>query len=123
MTSQFTSSLHSALTTDETFRLDLTRKGDSMDVMLTPILNDSENAVPDEAKAIRTALSMPLVMSGMTLEELSAEFDARLQGFSEVRATALDAYTELLAKLKDATATAKNTKNNPATTRIVGIGV
>lgn len=108
----FLLSLHSSMTNGEQFRIDITRNNDSLDLILLPVLGDNEDKVPEEAKAVRSALSMPLAMRNMTIEELSAEFSLRLSGYGAARQQAGDAYKDLLATLQDATATAKNTKAN-----------
>ena len=105
----FMTALHSALgSNDEKFRLDLTRNNNSLDVVLIPQLNDDESKIPEDAKQIRAALAMPLVMRGMSLDTLSNEFAIQITGFGEARQSVKTAYDELLANLKDAKATAKN---------------
>lgn len=111
---EFLTALHSALDDNEGYRLDLTRKGESMDIVLIPVLRGKSD-VPEEAKQIRAALAMPLAMRDMTLDALSEEFSNRMRGYGSARNTASEAYDELLATLNDATATAKNTKSRKAT--------
>lgn len=106
----FLATLHSALNDGESYRLELTRKADSMDMVLLPILKDNDDAIPEQAKQIRSALSMPLAMMNMTLTDLAGSFEERVSGFGQAHQTATSAYDELIAKLSDATATAKNTK-------------
>lgn len=105
---QFLNALHGALVDKEHFRLDITRNGDTLDIIALPLLSDDESKVPDAAKQVRSALSMPLAMRNMTMDELSEEFSQRLSGFGQARQQATDAYSELLASLQDATAAAKN---------------
>lgn len=109
----FLATLHSALNDGESYRLELTRKADSMDVILLPILKDNDDAIPEQAKQIRSALSMPLAMMNMTMTDLASAFEQRVSGFVQAHQTATSAYDELIAKLGDATATAKNTKATP----------
>lgn len=106
----FLTALHSAMADGEHFRLDITRNGDSLDIITLPLLGDDEDKVPEEAKPIRSALTMPLAMRNMTMAELTTEFGERLSGYSEARGQATDAYQELLTSLKDAAASAKNTQ-------------
>ncbi|HDY85810.1 MAG TPA: hypothetical protein ENI26_08105 [Methylophaga aminisulfidivorans] len=107
----FLTSIHGALAENENLRLDITRSGDSLDIIVLPLLSDDETKVPEEAKQVRSALSMPLAMRNMSLDELSTEFGERLSGYGQVRQQANDAYQELLMSLKDATANAKNSKS------------
>ena len=104
----FLTALHSAMADKEHFRLDITRNGDSLDIIALPLLSDDESKVPEAAKQVRTALSMPLAMRNMSMDELSEEFGQRLSGYGQARNQANDAYSELLASLQDATAAAKN---------------
>lgn len=104
----FLTALHSAMSDKEKFRLDITRNGDSLDLIVLPMLSDDDSKVPDAAKPVRAALSMPLAMRNMSLDEVGTEFGQRLSGFGEARKEATDAYSELLMSLKDATAAAKN---------------
>lgn len=110
----FLAALHSALDDNEGYRLELTRKGESMDIVFIPVLKGKSD-VPEEAKQIRAALAMPLAMRDMTLDALSEEFSERMRGYGNARNTASEAYHELLATLNDATATAKNTKSKKTT--------
>lgn len=107
----FLTALHDAMADKEHFRLDITRNGDSLDIIALPLLSDDESKVPEAAKQVRSALSMPLAMRNMSMDELSEEFGQRLSGFGQARQQAGAAYTELLASLQDATAAAKNSKS------------
>lgn len=104
----FLTALHSAMADKEHFRLDITRNGESLDIIALPLLSDDESKVPEAAKQVRTALSMPLAMRNMSMDELSEEFGQRMSGYGQARNQANDAYYELLASLQDATAAAKN---------------
>lgn len=104
----FLQQLHSAMTDNEQFRLEMTKNGDSLDVIVMPLMADDESNVPEQVKAIRSALSMPLSMRNMPLTEIASDLGERLSGFGQARSQATDAYQELLASLKDATANAKN---------------
>ncbi len=108
---QFLTALHGAMADKEHFRLDITRNGDSLDIIALPLLSDDESKVPEAAKQIRSALSMPLAMRNMDMDELSAEFGQRLSGYGQARQQVGDAYSELLVSLQDATAAAKNAKS------------
>lgn len=107
----FLNSIHGALAESEHLRLDITRSGDSLDIIVLPLLSDDEAKVPEEAKQVRSALSMPLSMRNMSLDELSTEFGERLSGYGQARQQANDSYQELLMSLRDATANAKNSKS------------
>lgn len=105
----FLQQLHGAMANNEQFRVELTKNGNSLDMIVLPLLGDDATKVPQEAQAIRSALSMPLSMRNMSLEELAGDFTNRLSGFGHARTQANTAYQELLATLNDATANAKNT--------------
>jgi PRTRC genetic system protein E len=104
----FFTPIHSSMSEGESFRMDITRKGNSLNIAFIPMLKDDESKIPEEAKQVRAALSMPLVMREMSLETLADEFAKRLQGFGNARSGAVSAYDELLASLQDAKASAKN---------------
>lgn len=104
----FLQQLHGAMANNEQFRVELTKNGNSLDMIVLPLLGDDATKVPEEAQAIRSALSMPLSMRNMSLEELAGDFTNRLSGFGHARTQANTAYMELLATLNDATANAKN---------------
>lgn len=104
----FLQQLHSAMTDNEQFRLEMTKNGDSLDLIVMPLMADDESKVPEQAKAIRSALSMPLSMRNMPLTEIASDLGDRLSGFGQARSQTTDAYQELLASLNDATANAKN---------------
>jgi hypothetical protein len=104
----FLQQLHGAMANKEQFRVELTKNGDSLDMIVLPLMGDDESKVPEEAKAIRSALSMPLSMRNMSLDEMADDFTSRLSGFGQARTQANTAYQELLATLNDATANAKN---------------
>jgi len=108
---EFLVALHGAIGEGENFRLNITRKGDSLDIFLIPELSGNDEKIPEEAKQIRAALAMPLLMRGMALNDLAGEFANRMQGYGNVRNAASDTYGELLATLNDAAASAKNTIN------------
>jgi len=105
----FLQQLHGAMANNEQFRVEFTKAGDSLDVIVLPLIKDDESKVPEDAKAIRSALSMPLSMRNMSLEDIAGDLGQRLSGFGQARSQANDAYQELLASLSDATANAKNT--------------
>jgi len=104
----FLAALHGSLAESETYRLDITKNGNSLDMIVIPLLNDGNSTIPDEAQATRAALSLPLAMTGMDMTELATEFGNRLQGYGDARQSTSESYQELLATLKDATASTKN---------------
>lgn len=104
----FLTALQASLADKETYRLDVTRNGDSLDIVVLPMLKDDSTTIPAEAQATRAALSMPLAMVGMPMPVLASEFTKRIEGFGEAREAVTDSYSELLATLKDAGANAKN---------------
>lgn len=55
----FLDALHGSLAESETYRLDITKNDTSLDMIVIPLLNDGNNAIPDEAQATRAALSLP----------------------------------------------------------------
>lgn len=108
----FLNTLHSAMADKERFRMEITREGNGISLIALPMLNDNEADIPEEAKAIRAALSMPFIISSTSIESMAAEFTVKLTGYGQARQTATDAYKTLLDTLKDATAEAKNTTSN-----------
>jgi hypothetical protein len=105
----FFNAIHGSLNDDESYRFDITRDGDSLSIVLIPLLKDDSESVPREAQQIRAALSTPLIIKDMPLAELAGQFEARLSAYGDAYKPAQTAYNELLASLKDAKATAKNT--------------
>ncbi len=112
----FLNTIHSAMADKERFRMEITREGNSISFIALPMLNDNEADIPEEAKTIRAALSMPFIISGTSIETMATEFADKLAGYGEVRQAATDAYQTLLSTLKDATADAKNTTSNKGKT-------
>ncbi len=104
----FLTTLHTALGDNETFQWHITRKGDTLKMAFIPEL-DSDTSVPKEAEAVRAALSLPLVFTGKTPDELAEGIAEQLSNYGQSRKQALDAFNEVILALKDATATAKNT--------------
>ena len=109
---EFFTALHGAMVEGEKFKVELTKKANSLEVLVLPLLSDKADQVPEAAQSIRAALTLPLVMSGMGLNEIASEFGSRLSGYGDARSYAKDAYDELLASIKDATASAKNKKQD-----------
>lgn len=108
MDNPFFRDLHRATRPGETFRIEVTRTNDSLDVVVIPKLDGDADKVPEDAKPIRAALAMPLAVRGESLDELCASFGDKLAAFGAARGQAVSAYDELLQTLSDAAAGAKN---------------
>ncbi len=104
----FLNAIHASLGEGETYRMEITRNKKSLNIVFIPMLKDDADKVVDEAKQIRAALSTPLVMRGMNLDELATAFTDHLSGYGDARAQTKLAYDELIASLKDASSLAKN---------------
>ena len=104
----FLKAIKDSMADGEEIAISITRSGEKVDLLLIPKLSLSDDEVPDKAKQLRAALATPLAFNGMTLEEISADFETRLQKYSSVRSQGLNAFNELIDSIHDATADAKN---------------
>lgn len=107
----FFQTLHPALRDKEDFRLQVTREGDQLRVVIQPLLGDKADKIdeenPDDAAQVRAALSLPLLMQDVPTA-LDQMFYGMVARFGEARAPLLDSFTQLIDNLNEAGKNAKN---------------
>lgn len=106
----FFQTLHSAMRDKENLRIELTRDGDRMKVMVQPLLgaepDDADHDEPNDAAQVRAALALPLSLH-MDPRSLDEQFGQNVRLYGEARAPLHDSFNILLDNLKEAGKTAK----------------
>ena len=92
----------------EQFQINVTKRGDALDLVLIPKLSLGENEVPDDAKGLRAALAAPLAIKGVSPEGIEEVMAERFGRFCSARGKAKDALDDLVDTINDETANAKN---------------
>ena len=103
---EFFGLIHQAMRDSERLRLEFTREGETLHLLLIPLLGDDSEKVPEAAQTVRAALATPLAMRGMTPDTLADTFAQRIGEFAGAHGSAASAYQSLLDTLTDATAEA-----------------
>lgn len=92
----------SVLSEGDRVGLDIARTKQGLRVTVTPLLNDDPEKVPEEARATRAALAMPLVVTAETAEDVETALAGRYAGYAAARGELVTSYEALLDALKEA---------------------
>lgn len=110
--------LHKGLRDNEPFKFQVTREGDRLAVLVTPLLGPAPESLEDEedgpAAQARAALSMPMLLR-MAPAELDMWFGPRLAEFSAARNEIQDPYLALIDGLKDSSKAVRNAAQDKKT--------
>ncbi len=117
----FFQTLHRAMRDKENLRIEITREGDRMKVMVQPLLGEEPDNVdhdePNDATQIRAALALPLSLH-MDPKNLDVQFGQSVQLYGDARVPLHDSFEVLLDALNEAAKAAKiavsKTKAAPA---------
>lgn len=102
--------LESVLRADEALNFQIRREGAAWTVLIQPVLNGSDDDLPEAAKPIRASLSVPLILRGGS-EQIDQQFDELLSTYGEQRARTGDAFNAALDSLREAEKAAKATSS------------
>lgn len=106
--------LEGVLGHDEALNFQMRREGAAWVVLIQPVLNGSEDDIPEAALPIRASLSVPLVLRG-TSEQIDQQFTELLGAYGAQRTRTGDAFNAALDALREAEKGAKTIGNGKKT--------
>lgn len=90
------------LSEGDRIQLEVARTAQGVRLTVTPLLGDDPEKVPEEARATRAALALPLVVTGETAEAVERALAERFQGYVAARGDVNTSYRSLLDTLREA---------------------
>ena len=90
------------LSAGDRIQFEVARAAQGVRLTVTPLLADDPETVPEEARATRAALALPLVVTGATAEAVEAALAERFQGYAAARGELNGSYRSLLDTLREA---------------------
>jgi PRTRC genetic system protein E len=90
------------LSAGDRIQFEVARTAQGVRLTVTPLLADDPEKVPEEARATRAALALPLVVSGATAAAVEEALAERFQGYAAARGELNGSYRSLLDTLREA---------------------
>lgn len=90
------------LSAGDRIQFEVARTAQGVRLTVTPLLADDPEKVPEEARATRAALALPLVVTGATAAAVEAALAERFQGYAAARGELNGSYRSLLDTLREA---------------------
>jgi PRTRC genetic system protein E len=102
------------LSAGDRIQFEVARTAQGVRLTVTPLLGDDPEKVPEEARATRAALALPLVVTGETAEAVERALAERFQGYVAAREDVNTSYRSLLDTLREASKAATASVPTPS---------